>query len=130
MLRDILGLNARKLADWVYDREEYLPSYFHERLSKPFYTLEYLVWDFPWYVLPKAFPVITEDVKFLRNMLYTENTSRWDLGWLVTRYAYKEADDWTQFWCFLAYHPQGPFYSNPAGDEPDWSCSTCGMNTG
>lgn len=45
-----------------------------------------------------------------------------DLG--KTRRGY--STKWTHFWCRVKGHPEGVWFYNPGGSEPDMTCKTCG----
>ena len=33
---------------------------------------------------------------------------------------------WTRFWCRVNGHPEGPWYYNANGSEPNMHCKNCG----
>ncbi len=37
---------------------------------------------------------------------------------------------WHRFWCRAAGHPEGPWYYNMGGYEPDMTCKGCGDELG
>lgn len=51
------------------------------------------------------------------------------LCWGFWRYCW-EAKSWRQFWCRARNHPNGVWYFNPGGTEPDMRCVDCGENLG
>lgn len=38
----------------------------------------------------------------------------------------KYCSNWHRFWCRAAGHPEGVWWYNPGGCEPDMSCKGCG----
>lgn len=48
------------------------------------------------------------------------------------KYLLRKADDptytskWRRFWCRWNFHPNGTWYYNPCGYEPNYTCKDCG----
>lgn len=50
--------------------------------------------------------------------------------YLLAPRSYQSESWWQTFWCRVQGHPEGVWWFNPGGSEPDMHCKNCGDDIG